>query len=230
MKNRRHPTAPLIHQNKDKAMKTKTIYQLLVDASGSMSNVRSETLESINSQILSIRSLANEVKEQEILVSLCFFNSDTRSVYSSLHPDQAPILELSQYRTNGSTALLDALGQRMEEISKSITPYDDVVMVVVTDGAENASQFYTSQQVARRISEKKESGHWTFSFLGADFDSWNVARQLNIDRDEVRFTRKSDLRQAMMEVNECVSEFVHSKEAGMKKKGLFKRDDQDSKS
>ncbi|MFM9057083.1 MAG: VWA domain-containing protein [Bacteroidota bacterium] len=210
-------------------MKTKTIYQLLVDASGSMSNLRHETLEAINSQILSIRSLAKEVKEQEVLVSLCFFNTDTRNVYSSLHPDQAPILELSQYRTDGSTALLDALGQRIEEISKSITPYDDVVMVVVTDGEENASQFYTSQQVARRISEKKESGHWTFSFLGADFDSWKVARQLNIDRDEVRFTRKSDLRHAMVELNECVSDFVHAKEAGMKKKGLFKKEDQSGK-
>lgn len=211
-------------------MKTKTIYQLLVDASGSMSDVRTETLEAINSQILSIRSLAKEVKEQEVLVSLCFFNTDTRSVYSSLHPDQAPILELSQYRTSGSTALLDALGQRMEEISKSITPYDDVVMVVVTDGEENASQFYTSEQVARRISEKKESGHWTFSFLGADFDSWSIARRLNIDRDEVRYTRKSDMRKAMQEINECVSEFVHLKEAGMKKDGLFKRDDKEKKS
>lgn len=210
-------------------MKTKTIYQLLVDASGSMSDVRSQTLEAINSQILSIRSIAKEVKEQEILVSLCFFNSDTRNVYSCLHPDQAPILEPTQYRPGGSTALLDALGQRMEEISKSITPYDDVVMVVVTDGEENASQFFTSQQVARRISEKKESGHWTFSFLGADFDSWSVASQLNIDRDEVRFTRKADLRQAMMEVNACMNEFVLAKESGNKKKGLFKRDDQTDK-
>jgi hypothetical protein len=210
-------------------MKTKTIYQLLVDASGSMSDVRQQTLESINNQILSIRSLSREVAEQEILVSLSFFNSDSRTMYNSLHPEQAPLLELSQYRTSGSTALLDALGQRIEEISRSITPYDDVVMVVLTDGEENASQYYTTKQIARRISEKKESGHWTFSFLGADFDSWSVARELNIDRNEVRYTKKSQLREAMCEVNDSLAEFVMLKEAGMKKKGFFTKEEKKPK-
>ncbi|MBK9319177.1 MAG: hypothetical protein IPM91_10360 [Bacteroidetes bacterium] len=54
-------------------MKSKTYYQLILDASGSMSNVRIETLNAVNNQILSIRSLAERMPGQEMVVSLVLF-------------------------------------------------------------------------------------------------------------------------------------------------------------
>ena len=205
-------------------MKSSTHYLLLVDASGSMSDIRHETLESINAQVRSIRSLAREVPGQDILVSLTFFNSNSRAVYSGLHPEQAPLLDSGQYRPSGSTALLDALGQCMEETSRRITPFDDVVAVVVTDGEENASQYFTTTQVARRIGMLKQTGRWTFSFLGADFDSWSVARHLNVDREEVRNYSKADICKAMEDVSESMADFVKEKAAGSRRKGFFKKD------
>ena len=210
-------------------MKSSTHYQLLVDASGSMSDIRRETLESINGQVRSIRSLSLEVPGQEILVSLRFFNSESREVYTGLHPEQAPILDPEQYRPTGSTALLDALGQCMEETSRRITPFDDVVVVVVTDGEENASQYFTTTQVARRIGALKESGRWTFSFIGADFDSWSVARQLNVDRTEVRNYRKADINLAMNDVCESMAEFIKEKDSGTRKRGFLKNNNDQKK-
>lgn len=210
-------------------MKSSTYYLLLVDASGSMSDIRFETLESLNNQVKSVRSLAREVSGQEILVSLNFFNTESRAVYTGLHPDQAPLLDPDQYRPAGCTALLDALGQSMEETARRITPYDDVVVVVVTDGEENASQYFTTAQVARRIGALKETGRWTFSFLGADFDSWSVARHLNVDRSEVRNYNKADILRAMEDVSETMADFVKEKASGTRRRGFFKKDSTDPK-
>lgn len=210
-------------------MKSKTYYQLIVDASGSMSNVREQTLNALNDQIRTIQGLQSELPEQEILVSLCFFNTETSAVFTHLRPGQAPQLEWSQYMTNGSTALLDALGACIHQTEKIISPIDDVVMVVLTDGEENASQFYTFRQVADMVSRLKKTERWTFSFLGADFDSWSVARRLNIDRDEVRSYDKRNMNLAMEDVSTAMSEFLYMKEAGHRKKGLFKKQDESGK-
>jgi len=210
-------------------MKSSTHYLLLVDASGSMSDIRRETLESINAQVRSIRSLAQEVPGQAIFVSLRFFNSESREVYTGLHPDQAPTLDPNQYRPSGSTALLDALGQCMQETSRRITPFDDVVVVVVTDGEENASQYYTTPQIASRIGALKESGRWTFSFIGADFDSWSVARQLNVDRSEVRNYRKADINLAMEDVCASMVDFIKEKDSGNRKRGFLKNNNEQKK-
>lgn len=204
-------------------MKSTTHYLLLVDSSGSMSDIRRETLDSINAQVKSIRSLAAEVPGQEIRVSLTFFDSDSRAVYTGFHPEQAPLLDYDQYRPAGSTALLDALGQCMEETCRRITSFDDVVVVVLTDGEENSSQYYTTAQVARRIGALKEKGRWTFSFLGADFDSWSVARHLNVDRDEVRNYRKSDIFKAMEDVSDSIADFIKEKDSGVRRQGFLKK-------
>ena len=78
-------------------MKSKTYYQLILDASGSMSNVRSETLNAVNNQILSIRSLAERMPGQEMVVSLVLFNTEVTTLYSHLAPEQVPLLILRQY-------------------------------------------------------------------------------------------------------------------------------------
>ncbi|MBL0095980.1 MAG: VWA domain-containing protein [Bacteroidetes bacterium] len=152
-------------------MKSKTYYQLILDASGSMSNVRSETLNAVNNQILSIRSLAERMPGQEMVVSLVLFNTEVTTLYSHLGPEQAPLLTSRQYVPEGSTALLDAIGMRIMDTERLLSPEDDVVIVVLTDGEENASQFFTYKQIAEKISNRKRTERWSFSFVGADIDA-----------------------------------------------------------
>ncbi|MBK9319176.1 MAG: hypothetical protein IPM91_10355 [Bacteroidetes bacterium] len=122
-------------------------------------------------------------------------------MYSHLGPEQAPLLTSRQYVPEGSTALLDAIGMRIMDTERLLSPEDDVVIVVLTDGEENASQFFTYKQIAEKISNRKRTERWSFSFVGADIDAWSIARRLNIDREEVRSVSKSHLASAMQEMN-----------------------------
>jgi len=203
-------------------MKSKTYYQLILDASGSMSNVRSETLNAVNNQILSIRSLSERMPGQEMVVSLVLFNTEVTTLYSHLAPEQAPLLTLRQYVPEGSTALLDAIGMRIMDTERLLSPEDDVVIVVLTDGEENASQFFTYKQIAEKISNRKRTERWSFSFVGADIDAWSIARRLNIDREEVRSVSKSHLANAMQEMNVTLHDYMDHKRRGMRKTGFFK--------
>lgn len=204
-------------------MKSITHYQLILDMSGSMSSSRYETLNAVNAQIESIRKLAIDHPQREIQTSLCVFNTEVTPIFNNLSPSQLPLLTMTQYQPNGSTALLDAIGLRIGDLERTMGSVDDVVMVIITDGEENASQGFNFAQVAGIISRLKLTERWTFSFLGADIDAWEMANNLNIDREEVLNFRKSKFRDTMDMVQENLSEYMSNKESGKKNKGLFKK-------
>ena len=60
----------------------------------------------------------------------------------------------------------------------------DVIVVILTDGMENASRKWTARQVFDLITEAEDSG-WQFVFLGANQDSWSVAQNMGIRKGAV---------------------------------------------
>jgi Mg-chelatase subunit ChlD len=202
-------------------MKSTTYYTLLLDASGSMSNVRIETLNAVNAQIESIRALAAAQPDTDIRVTLTTFHTEVRNVFRELSPQQAPLLTQHQYTPDGCTALLDALGLRMTELERTVSIHDDVVIVVLTDGAENASQYYNYKQIAKKIAELKKTERWSFSFLGADIDAWESARHLNFDRKEVKTVDKASMDIVFNEMSHNLHNYIDRKSRGEKNKGLY---------
>jgi hypothetical protein len=57
------------------------------------------------------------------------------------------------------------------------------MFVITTDGQENASRRYTSDQVKRMIGRQKEKYGWEFLFIGANIDAVETAARYGIDRD-----------------------------------------------
>jgi len=204
-------------------MKSKTYYNLILDQSGSMSGSRTETLNALNAQIESCRQIASTHDNQELFLSLTLFNDSAHCLYSNKTPNQIPLLTQKQYEPNGSTALLDAIGMQINKMEEVIQPGDDVVMVILTDGQENASQYYNFKQISDRISQLKATERWTFSFMGADIDAWDIASRLQIDRDEVVSFDKRDMSKQMHRVSNDMSEFMKLKSEGGKKKGFFSK-------
>jgi uncharacterized protein YegL len=204
-------------------MKSKTYYNLILDQSGSMSSSRIETLNAVNAQIESCRQIASTHPNQELILSLTLFNNNAHRLFSQKSPNQAPLLTQSQYEPNGSTALLDAIGMQINLMKEVIKPGDDVVMVILTDGQENASQYFNFQQISNSINELKASERWTFSFMGADIDAWDIASRLNIDRDEVVSFNKKDMSKQMNIVSNDLSEYMNLKSEGKSKRGFFKK-------
>lgn len=166
-------------------MKTqRSIYHLIVDRSGSMSDCVEATINGFNEQLNRIRGMESEFPEQEIKFGLTLFNDTVDHISMGEPVAKMPYLSKGNYVPDGSTALLDAIGQTAtllgeREGNQSALPATFVV-VVLTDGYENSSKMFNLEQVRAMIQRLEATGKWTFSFIGATLDAVDVAKQMSI--------------------------------------------------
>ena len=142
---------------------------MILDASGSMANIRNDVLGSVNSFIRDEK----DKNSKDLFTLITFNDSVTTQVYRKPVRD---VRELSNqaYKTTGSTALFKAIVDTI----KSFEFEENVVMVIVTDGQENASYGYTKDQVYKLVQRCKKDKNWTFSYLSADIDTFNQGESL----------------------------------------------------
>lgn len=151
---------------------------LVLDKSGSMYGLESDTIGGYNSMIAQEKELKVDTKVTTVL-----FNENATTLYNRKSINKIPKLTDKEYRVGGSTALLDAVGNTINKVAD--TPDIDakdhkVIFVIITDGLENSSHEYTKAQIKKMISEKQEKG-WDFIFLGANIDAVAEADSLGID-------------------------------------------------
>ncbi len=155
----------------------------ILDKSGSMSGLESDTIGGFNGTL-------NKQKkaEGEALISTVLFSNRSEVIHDRLPiADIAPMTE-EQYSVGGCTALLDAIGGAIHHITnvhKYIREEDipeHTMFVIITDGLENASREYSADKVKKMIEEKKEKG-WEFLFLGANIDAVESAGRIGIAPD-----------------------------------------------
>lgn len=155
----------------------------ILDASGSMGGLESDTVGGFNAMIEENRGLPGEAT-----VSLVTFNTSSHVVLDRVDIAAVPALTRERYRCCGCTALLDAVGGAIEHIDlvQRVQPAgyqaDRVFFAITTDGLENASRKYSYRQVKRLIEQHREMG-WEFIFIGANIDVEAEAERLGIARD-----------------------------------------------
>ena len=156
----------------------------ILDKSGSMSGLEADTIGGFNAMIDKQRREAGEA-----LVSTVLFDTDCTVVHDRVNLADVPKLTEREYCPSGCTALLDALGGAIHHIG-SVHKYareEDVpertLFVITTDGMENASRRYTSDQVKAMIQRQKAKYDWEFLFLGANIDAVETAGRYGIDPD-----------------------------------------------
>lgn len=160
---------------------TETVF--ILDRSGSMAGLEQDTIGGFNSM------LEKQKRESgDAFVTTVLFDNLTETLHDRLPVEKIAPLTESDYYVRGSTALLDAVGQTINHISM-IHQYarpDDVpektVFIITTDGMENASRRFSSDEVKKLILDKKKKG-WEFIFLGANIDAVETAQTFGITRD-----------------------------------------------
>ena len=155
----------------------------IVDMSGSMADMRADTIGGINTV------LADQRKDKdEVLVSTVVFNNRSYVVHDRIPLTQVPDMTEADYSPRGCTALLDAVGDAIHHIGnvhKYIREEDvpeKTVFVITTDGMENASSRYSGTDVRAMVEQKKETCGWEFLFLAANLDAAETAAGMGIDR------------------------------------------------
>ena len=210
----------------------KTIYHFVVDQSGSMSGSEGPTIEGFNSQLKTLQQLKKENPSNEYIVSVSYFEDEVMEIVKFASIEEIQLLSRENYRPNGTTALLDGIGKSIEAIRRK---YDQeiredlasVVMVILTDGGENASKFYTRNLIAETIKELDATGKWTFSFLGADLDAVSASDNLNIRRENIISFSKGNYDKVMHQMSSSIRNYENMKSSGNMKSDLF--DDIDEK-
>ena len=127
-------------------------------------------------------------EEGEATVTLYDFNTDVKRVYQAYPIEDAPELTDDNYTPGGQTALHDAIytavtetADRLNELGTTERP-ENVVVVILTDGKENASETHP-ERVREQVTIRQEEHGWEFLFIGANQDAALTAGQMGIDRD-----------------------------------------------
>ena len=162
-------------------MKHTTELVFILDRSGSMSGLETDTIGGFNSMI------AKQKKEAgEALVSTVLFDNESVVIHDRLPLEDVPPMTEKEYFTLGCTALLDAVGGAIHHIgnihkyARSEDVPEHTLFVITTDGMENASRRYSTRRVKEMIQRQKEKYGWEFLFLGANIDAVETAGHLGI--------------------------------------------------
>lgn len=152
----------------------------ILDRSGSMSGLESDTIGGFNGMLAQHRSEGGDV-----IVSTVLFDHENEVVHDRVRIADVPTLTSKEYYTRGCTALLDAMGdgiRHIKNVHKYARPEDRparTMFIITTDGMENSSTRYTADQVRAMVKQQEEAG-WEFVFLGANIDAVQVAGGLGI--------------------------------------------------
>ena len=162
------------------AIKESLNIRLVLDRSGSMRSCKTETIDSINEYI-------QELKKETIDGIFTLSTFDSQSIDIPIR--RVPVTEMSLLNQDiliprGGTPLYDAIGAAVFDLDQfKYADSEKKVLVIVTDGLENASQEYTSDAIKKTIEEKTKEG-WLIIYLGADHDAFTQSRDMGFDLEK----------------------------------------------
>ena len=157
----------------------------ILDRSGSMSGLETDTIGGFNSMIQKQKMEAGQA-----LISTVLFNNYSKVLHDRADVQKIPQMTEADYFVHGCTALLDAIGGAIHHIGnvhKYARPEDvpeHTIFIIMTDGMENASHIYSSDKLKQMIERQKEKYGWEFLFLGANIDAIETAGHFGIDADK----------------------------------------------
>ena len=145
----------------------------VLDKSGSMEPVQNDIIGNFNT------FLSNQKKSSSgAMFSLILFDTNITSKRGVI--DEFKPLTTEQYQPDGYTALYDAIGTAITDLENSVTPDTIVIFAIITDGKENSSTKYTSDQIKYRISHFESWHPWTFLYLAANQDAFVESQKIGI--------------------------------------------------
>lgn len=156
---------------------------VILDRSGSMSSVKEATIDGFNEFVKGQRDTPGDCN-----LKLVQFDHEYQEVFDKPLAE-VPQLSDENYIPRGNTALLDAIGRTIVGLGESLEKLPEearpakVIIMILTDGIENASREYSQQRIAEMVTHQKERYNWDFMFLGSNQDAILTASRYGITRD-----------------------------------------------
>ena len=164
--------------------KNRTELVFILDKSGSMAGLESDTIGGFNAMLKK-----QQKADGEAYVTTVLFNHDYDLLHDRIQIKGISSMTEKDYEVGGTTALLDAIGftiQKIINVQKRTNESEranKVLFVITTDGMENASREFTVDKIKKMIGKQKEKYGWEFIFLGANIDALTTAAKFGIEEE-----------------------------------------------
>jgi uncharacterized protein YegL len=155
----------------------------ILDRSGSMGGLESDTIGGFNSMLAK-----QQAEPGECRITTVLFDDKYEVLHDRIDIKAVGSITGKEYFVRGSTALLDAVGLTINKIggvqknTAESHRAEKVLFVITTDGMENASREFSYDRIKSMIEKQKAKHGWEFIFLGANIDAVDVANRFGVDR------------------------------------------------
>lgn len=156
----------------------------VLDRSGSMSGLESDTIGGFNAMI------EKQKKEPgEAYITTVLFDDEYELLHDRISLKGVGPISNKEYYVRGTTALLDAIGKTINKIinvqknTVETEQAENVMFIITTDGMENSSREYSYEKIHQMINHQKNKYGWEFIFLGANIDAISTAERFGIGED-----------------------------------------------
>lgn len=159
----------------------------ILDKSGSMAGLESDTIGGYNAMLKKQKDVEGECRVTTVL-----FDNNYELLHDRIDIRAVKPITEKEYFVGGTTALLDAMGRTINKIINVQKNTDEdyraekAMFVIITDGYENASREYTVENIRSLIQNQKDKYGWEFIFLGANIDAIETATSFGISQDRAQ--------------------------------------------
>jgi uncharacterized protein YegL len=160
---------------------------IILDKSGSMGGLETDTIGGYNSMLEKQKAV-----EGECHITTVLFDNNYELLHDRININAVSPITEKEYSIGGSTALLDAIGRTIHKIGNAQKNTADdyraekVMFIIITDGEENSSREYSAHKVKAQIEHQKTKYGWEFVFLGANIDAVETAGRFGIAPDRAQ--------------------------------------------
>ncbi len=155
-------------------MTTRIIF--LLDSSASMYHDKERTISARNELIIDQRNV--EIANEETVPKFTYYTFSDALSNSIDYTDIKDVkLEELLYNPSGCTALLDSVGIILDEYKNE----ENVILFIATDGEENSSINYTSNDIKDKIIKIQNEKNWKIHYIGANVNAWDISNRLGIN-------------------------------------------------
>ncbi|HOE62558.1 MAG TPA: vWA domain-containing protein [Candidatus Sumerlaeota bacterium] len=167
---------------------------VILDRTGSMEDIRDDTIGGFNSYL-------EKSKELPGIVTFTLVQFDSQDPYEILQRFVpiafVPPLTRETYIPRATTPLYDAIGYGINDLENCISELKEgdrpakVIFVIITDGQENASHKFSKKQIEKMIKKHSDKDGWQFIFLSADLEAMSDAQDIGIKKSASKFFLKT---------------------------------------
>lgn len=201
-----------------------TLIAVILDESGSMKSCWDSTINGFNEFVQGQRAAESAGKAYLTLVK--FDSPQITTVYENTVIDQVPQLCKNTYSPRGGTNLMDAIGVTMSRINTFLNGIPQaerpgVLVVIITDGAENASREFHGEQIKSMVSSAEKQGDWTFTFLGANVDAFAMGASFGMNASNTASYDTSSMAATMDVLSKTTVNLRMAKSRGVSTQELY---------